>query len=138
VQGFDVIIDDMLHPWLLEVNMTPGIALRDVRHNAMVQNMTEGLLRLLFQSYESDSLTHQGINQGGIVIEESNGQWELLLEEAKEDVKSRLANDAPDDRYLDNRVAVIGKNIPQGYISLLDGCFERCEKQLLLQRCVLF
>ena len=42
--GFDVMLDNDLNPWVLEVNMSPAMAHRDEAHDAMVRAMASGLL----------------------------------------------------------------------------------------------
>ena len=44
--GFDVLIDDTLNPWVLEVNMSPALARRDSKHNATIEAMSRGLVEL--------------------------------------------------------------------------------------------
>ena len=44
--GYDVLIDETLEPWILEVNMSPAMAHRCPSQNALIANMCQGLIRL--------------------------------------------------------------------------------------------
>jgi hypothetical protein len=45
--GVDVLLDETLIPWILEMNMSPGLAHRNEQQNALIKSMIEGLLDLV-------------------------------------------------------------------------------------------
>jgi tubulin monoglycylase TTLL3/8 len=47
--GFDILLDNKLRPWLLEVNLSPACAERASWLSDMLNSMTEGLFRIVFE-----------------------------------------------------------------------------------------
>ena len=51
--GFDVMLDNNLNPWILEVNMSPALAHRGGKHSDMIAHMAAGIV-------DAAVLTHTG------------------------------------------------------------------------------
>ena len=113
-----MLVDDEKYPWVLEVNMSPGIARRNDRHTQIVQNMCKGMLRLVL-SQAGEDVSKLPLSS------DSFGRWEPLTIAEKEPIR---------DVYLDNRNAVIGSAIQTHTLQTIDANFLYREKQLLLQR----
>lgn len=52
--GYDILLDHTLTPWILEANMSPGIAHRNNDHNAVISSMATGLVQLVTEKYFKD------------------------------------------------------------------------------------
>ena len=114
-------VDDDNYPWVLEVNMSPGIARRGDQQNKVAQNMCSGMLRLILSNAGEDVSKLP-------LIDEKYGKWESLINlNDKEHAR---------DAFLDNRNAVSGCAIPPPTMRLIDANFTYRDKQLLLQRWV--
>jgi hypothetical protein len=129
------LIDETGYPWVLEVNMSPGVTKRDAAHNNMVKRMSTSLLQLVLATHQSEG-SNNAKTSSSPLASNSTGDWEALVTcewEVKRDFTSDLTNS---DYYLDNRVAVVGKAMAVSEIQFFDACFTRCDKQRLLQRYV--
>ena len=113
-----MLVDDDNHPWVLEVNMSPGIARRNDHQNKIVQNMCTGMLRQVFSDAGEDVSRLPN-------ADEKYGRWEALILGDKEHTR---------DLFLDNRNAVAGCAIQPCTLHRIDALFTRCGKQLVLQR----
>jgi hypothetical protein len=74
--GVDVLLDETLVPWILEVNMSPGLAHRSDQQNALIKNMIEGLLDMVVSPMCSDSSTSNIASSTAPA--DIASEWELL------------------------------------------------------------
>ena len=118
-----MLVDDENYPWVLEANMSPGIAKRNDHQNLIVENMSSGMLKII--------LSHAGEDISSLpCFNDKFGNWEELIS----DVENNRTELPPKEAYLDNRNAVLGKSIDPHSILNIDARFMRSEKQILLQR----
>lgn len=52
--GYDILLDEQLHPWILEANMSPAMAHRSEDQNRLIASMCEGLVHLAIQPWFED------------------------------------------------------------------------------------
>lgn len=70
--GYDVLIDELHNPWILEVNMSPALAHRCDSHNNVIKKMADGIINLTV-------LPHLvGFNS----VDADVGSWEVLFDES--------------------------------------------------------
>ena len=62
--GFDVMLDEALEPWLIEANLSPGIAKRNASHTRTVEAMLEGVLRRTVDRWVEGSDARRGATSG--------------------------------------------------------------------------
>ena len=109
--GFDLILDEKLTPWLLEVNLSPACAERTEWLTEMLDDMASGLLKIVLPS---DCISGKD--------RQNKYHWEQIFNE-KEDVKD---NNVVINSNL-NKLEVEGvkidmrkeKNIDKKYLTLM-------------------
>ena len=65
--GFDILIDDCLNPWLLEVNLSPSLACDSVLDHKIKSKLIADLLNLagiINQEYRSNKIENYTSSQG--------------------------------------------------------------------------
>lgn len=70
--GYDVLIDELCNPWILEVNMSPALAHRCDSHNNVIKKMADGIINLTVLPHVA------GINAADADV----SSWEVLYDEA--------------------------------------------------------
>ena len=61
--GFDIILDESLHPWLLEVNLSPACAERTPWLTTMLDEMSDGLFRIVLDGNRTEASLPIDTNQ---------------------------------------------------------------------------
>eukprot|EP00039_Didymoeca_costata_P017344 m.320948 g.320948 ORF g.320948 m.320948 type:complete len:403 (-) comp16524_c0_seq7:66-1274(-) len=89
VYGYDIIIDDALKPWLIEVNASPSLSATTIHDRAMKYDMLDDTLNILFPDGEVPDIKRTVETPANL------GAYELLYDEAmmgggeKEKTKAR-------------------------------------------------
>jgi len=80
--GYDILLDEQLHPWILEANMSPAMAHRSEEQSKLIANMCEGIVNLAVLPWVPDGNSSAG-EKNVVVGEGSNkyGAWEILHDE---------------------------------------------------------
>jgi hypothetical protein len=97
-QGYDVIIDALLEPWILEVNMSPAMAHRTPEQSALIAGMCAGLLDIAVLPHFPGRATAASLEgEGGGVSCTATGdcRWEPLITPAEPPTAKRPVESAP-------------------------------------------
>lgn len=76
VYGYDIIIDDALKPWLIEVNASPSLSATTIHDRAMKYDMLDDTLNILFPDGEVPDIKRTVETPANL------GAYELLYDEA--------------------------------------------------------
>jgi hypothetical protein len=112
--GIDVLLDDRCDPWILEVNLTPGLSHRNPNHNQYIERMATELVDTVLEDFGVHSSQQQresGKNESPEFIArdkekkrflKGTGKWKLireLLPQHKWDPSQTQT--FPDPRWID-------------------------------------
>ncbi|CAG5113489.1 Oidioi.mRNA.OKI2018_I69.chr2.g7593.t1.cds [Oikopleura dioica] len=89
IYGFDVLIDDKLKPWLIEVNASPSLSATTANDRIMKYSVIKDALSILFYDREiPDSRAEKNPPRS------SFGQYELLYDKEAEKAEQEAAKPA--------------------------------------------
>ncbi len=136
--GFDVMLDDNLNPWILEINMSPALAHRGGRHSGIIAHMASGIVDTAIITHTGTPVIekqsqHQQVFQGqdGGVDETSS---EALTETETETHCSDNGSDFDYGEWQDLEIAdktcLLAPHLIRNVIS--EGINNSCEKSSMI------
>jgi tubulin polyglutamylase TTLL1 len=107
--GYDLLLDDDLKPWLVEVNASPSLSATTKEDKVMKQKLVRDILEIVIPDNINDS-NYRGANSLGPMRDV--GDFTVLYDEAAEDEKRKREEGSSSNNERNERGDGRGRNKP--------------------------